>query len=102
MQGKSRDKANFGRFLAGGPKTHVYCNSHKRALKMKNHILTPPAQLKYFFDKNTNNKLSSTQKIKCAQQSDRRVHSLHCTKGWAREGRPGQLHRREHGADSTC
>lgn len=100
-RGKFRDKVNSDRYLISGPKTHVYYNSYKRVLKMKNHILTPLAQLKYFFDKNNNNKLSSTQKINCAQQSDRRVHSLHCTKGWVREGRLGQLRRWEHGADRT-
>ena len=47
--------------------------------KTEDYIRTPPAQLKYFFDKNNNNKLSSTQKINCAQQSDRRVHSRHGT-----------------------
>lgn len=39
--------------------------------------LTPPARLKYFSDKNNNNKLSSTQKINCVQQGDRRVIALH-------------------------
>lgn len=59
-------------------------------LKIKGYILTPLAQLKYFLTKNNNNKLSSTQKINCAQQSDRRVHSLHCTEGLDSGGRGGQ------------
>lgn len=52
-------------------------------LKSKDYILTPSARLKYLFDKNNNNnnKLSSTQTINCAQQSDRRVYSSHCTRG---------------------
>lgn len=82
-----------GHFISGS-KTCVSWNSCKRMLKIKKYILTPLAQLKYFFDKNNNNKLSSTQKINCAQQSDRRVHSLHCTKGLdgrGRQGRPRQL-----------
>lgn len=47
-------------------------------------------QLKYFSDKNNNNKLSSTQKINCVQQGDRRVHSPHCTTGLHRRGQAGR------------
>lgn len=64
-----------------GAKPHVYRNSWSRGmLDIENSILAPPAQLKHFFDKNNNSKLSSTQKISCAQQSDRRFHSRHGTR----------------------
>lgn len=52
--------------------------------------LMTPARLKYFSDKNNNNKLSSTQKINCVQQGDRRVHSSHCTTGLHRKGQTGR------------
>lgn len=63
-----------------------------------NYGLMPPARLKYFSDKNNNNKLSSTQKINCVQQGDRRVHSSHCTTGLHRKGQTGKTPTSGHGA----
>lgn len=77
----SEENREIPRVPHHGTKCHVDWNSScKPMVKIKNDILTPPAQLKYF-DKNNNNKLYSTQKINSFQQSDRRVHSLHCTRG---------------------
>lgn len=81
MRREREGRGKADRHLTSGPKptgTEFFLQVNT---EIKNHILAPPAQLKYFFDKNNNNKLSSTQKINCAQQSDRRVHSSHCTEG---------------------
>lgn len=48
--------------------------------------------------KNNNNKLSSTQKINCVQQGDRRVHSSNCTTGLHRRGQTGRTPTQGHRA----
>lgn len=71
-------------------KGHVYWTLLATNVEDLSYSLTPPARLKYFSDKNNNNKLSSTQKINCVQQGDRRVHSSNCTTGLHRKGQTGR------------
>lgn len=62
-------------------------------------MLTPPAQLKYLFDKNNNNKLSSTQKINCAQQSDRQEGPFNALHRGARQGEATPANRGARGTE---
>lgn len=66
---------------------------------MRDDMLTPPAQLKYLFEKNNNNKLSSTQKINCAQQSDRQEGPFNALHRGARQGEATPANRGARGTE---